>query len=438
MIFLNTQTQDVSAVLAKIISLRSRAVGEVKTVTQAVMDRVKTEGDTAVLEFTQQWDKWPASAANLKVTPEEIQAAHSQVDPKIVAALKVAAANIENFHTAILRRKEPVVETTKGVEVWREFRPVPSVGLYIPGGKAAYPSTVLMLAIPAKAAGVPKIQACTPAGPDGKCNPSVLVAADLCGLKNIFKVGGAQAITAMAFGTELIPKVSKLFGPGNAYVTTAKLLASMDPDGAAIDMPAGPSEIAVMADDSANPEWVAADLLSQLEHGEDSQALLVSDSETFMAAVQTAMDQQIPNLPKKEIVEVSRKISFAVLVKNWNEGVELINAYAPEHLEIVMENAEKEATIAEQILNAGSVFLGAYSSEALGDYATGANHTLPTSGYAASFAPLSTDSFGKMVQFQRVSHEGIQNLGETVVTLAEAEGLAAHAASVSIRLSNLT
>lgn len=429
---LSTNDLSLAEILKQIQGVRSKAE-DVASVVQPILDAVRTNGDGAICELTSKFDRWEATPSGLRVTREEIEAAYEDVDAKLLKSIRAAAKNIQNFHEGILKKKEPVIETQPGVNVWREFRPVPSAGLYVPGGKAAYPSTVLMTAIPAKAAGVPELVMCTPAGPGGKCNPVVLVAADICGVDQIYKLGGAQAIAAMAYGTDMIPKVSKIVGPGNAYVTTAKIMVFGEVD---IDMPAGPSEVAVIADSRANPDWVAADLLSQLEHGEDSQAVLVTDSAAFIEAVQGAMDEQMALLPRVEIVKESREISFAILTSDMNEAVRLMNGYAPEHLEIMLANESEENALADQIMNAGSVFLGAYSSEPLGDYATGANHTLPTSGAAKMFAPLSTDSFGKMIQFQRVSKEGISGLREIVETLAEAEGLQAHGRSVSIRFDS--
>lgn len=427
--FFTTQTESIDSILNAIQGSRSKA-SDVEDIVGPILEGVRKQGDAYVCELTSKFDKWEATPENMQVTPEEIKAAYGMVDDKLVDAIRAAAKNVRTFHEGILRKKEDEIETQPGVKVWREFRPVPRVGLYVPGGKAAYPSTVLMTAIPAVAAGVPEVVMCTPAGPGGECNPVVLVAADICGVETIFKVGGAQAVAAMAYGTEKIAKVQKIVGPGNAFVTTAKIMVFGEVD---IDMPAGPSEVAVIADASANPAWVAADLLSQLEHAEDSQAVLVTDSAELLEAVQKEMTAQTAELPRKAIIEEARKISFAILVQDMDEAVELMNGYAAEHLEIMMETEEQENVISDRIMNAGSVFLGKYSSEPLGDYATGANHTLPTSGFAKMFAPLSTDSFGKMVQFQRVSQEGIAGLKDTIAVLTEAEGLQAHGRSVSIR-----
>ncbi len=409
---------------------RSRSSSaDVKSVVLAIMEQVRCDGDKALFALSKRFDGIAPSSAlsSLKVSQPEIERAYNLVSPELMCALKQAKRNIEKFHRATLPKKERPTSTMPGVRVWREFRPIECVGLYVPGGKAAYPSTVLMLGVPAQQAGCRKIILCTPASKDGSVNPAVLVAADLCGITEIFKVGGAQAIAAMAYGTESIPKVSKIFGPGNQYVTTAKMLAYGEVD---IDMPAGPSEIEVIADETANPTWVAADLLSQLEHGADSQALLVTFSEQFAEQVIQAMQKEMRILPRKAIVEQAWRKSFAVIVRSINEACEITNAYAPEHLEIICKD---EAQILKKIMNVGSVFLGKFTAESLGDYATGANHTLPTSGFAKMFSPVSTASFGKMVQVQRVSKTGIGRLRKTVETLASAEGLDAHKYAVTIR-----
>nr|NIQ37679.1 histidinol dehydrogenase [Pseudomonadota bacterium] len=338
-----------------------------------------------------------------------------------------AKRNVERFHRSHVRKREKSVATEKGVSVWREFRPIERVGLYIPGGKAAYFSTVLMLAVPAQIAGCREIIMSTPPSKDGQCNPAVLVAADLCGIEKIYKIGGAQAIAAMAFGTETIPRVYKIFGPGSHYVTTAKLMVY---GVVGIDMPAGPSELVVIADESAEPRWIAADLLAQLEHGEDSQGVLVTPSKICAERVTQEIKRQISGASRREIIRDSLRNSYVVIVKSIDEACAIANEYAPEHLGIIAKNG---AGILKKIWNAGSVFLGGYSSASLGDYATGANHTLPTSGFARMFSPLSTQSFGKMMQVQKVSQEGIKNLRETVETLAIGEGLEAHRDAINIR-----
>ncbi len=392
-----------------------------------IIESVKAGGDDALFRLTEQFDK--VSLRQLAVSDQEIAQACRLESPRVIRALKQAKANIEKFHKLQLQRVDSHVETQPGVKVWREFRPVERVGLYVPGGKAAYPSTVLMLAIPAKIAGCKEIILCVPPSQNGTVPSAVLVAADLCGVSKIYKVGGAQAIAAMAYGTKTIPKVSKIFGPGNQYVTTAKLLLYGEVD---IDMPAGPSEILVLADNSANPRWVAADLLSQLEHGGDSQAILVTFAAEFAKRVTKAMKKQITKLSRKAIVRKSFSRSFAIVVDSLDTAYDFINEYAPEHLEIVIK---EEVAALKAINNAGSIFLGPFTSEPLGDYATGANHTLPTSGYAKMFPALSVDSFGKKVQVQKVTKQGIKKLKDTVETLATREGLDAHKNAVSIRFS---
>jgi len=398
---------------------------DVESGVREILAKVKQRGDRALFELTKRFDG--VSLTSLAVGGEEIREAYQSVDRKLVRALRMAERNIGKFHRRHVKKREKPVETTKGVRVWREFRPIERVGFYVPGGKAAYPSTVLMLAVPARIAGCREVIMCTPACEDGGCHPAVLVAADLCGVKKIFKIGGAQAIAAMAYGTETVPQVYKIFGPGNAYVTTAKMLVYGLVD---IDMPAGPSEVLIIADEKANPDWIAADLLAQLEHGEDSQAILITPSRRLAEGVAQKVRTQMKQSPRQEILKGSIKNCVALVVGSVAEACMIANAYAPEHLEIMARN---DVGILNKITNAGSVFLGNYTPEPLGDYATGANHTLPTSGFSRMFSPLSTECFGKMMQVQRVSREGIQNLRKTVETLAKSEGLDAHRAAVSIR-----
>ena len=430
MITLATQNESIDSILQKIQAARSKD-DDVSVRVRPILEAVRDRGDAALREFTERWDG--VSLDSFSVTPEEIKLAYTQISLSVLESLKEAKNAIELFHKTHVRLNEEPVETRPGVKVWREFRSIERVGLYVPGGTASYPSTVLMTAVPAQIAGCTRMVICTPANREGLCNPAVLVAADLCGVSEIYKVGGAQAIAAMAYGTETVPKVYKIFGPGNQYVATAKIMVFGD---VAIDQPAGPSEVAVIADESANPEWIAADLLSQLEHGGDSQALLLSTSEGFVQKVEEFMRRQMESLSRKIIIEESFARSFAVVVKSMDEAIELINGYAPEHLEIVVEQGE--AGILSRIVNAGSIFLGPYSSEPLGDYATGSNHTIPTSGGAKMFSALSTESFGKMVQIQKVSLEGIQSLRKTVETLAYCEGLDAHARAVTVRFESLS
>lgn len=422
---LQTANTKIPEILAEIAAQRSMP-DDVRARVETIIQDVKAQGDAMLFTLAERFDG--VQLKTLAVSTAEITAAYKEVSPAVVQSFKQAIKNIKKFHSAALIKKGKKVTTMPGVEVWTEFRPIEKVGLYVPGGKAAYPSTVLMLAIPAQVAGCEEIVICTPPSKDGSCNPGVLVAADLCGISKIYKVGGAQAVAAMAYGTETIPKVYKIVGPGNQYVATAKILLYGVVD---IDMPAGPSEVQVIADESANPEWVAADLLSQLEHGEDSQALLVTFSEKEAQTVVAAMQRQMKTLPRQAIIAESFARSFAVVVGSRAEAIAVTNGYAPEHLEIVVQTGEQEILAA--INNAGSIFLGPYTSEPLGDYATGANHTLPTSGYAKMFPPLSTEAFGKQVQVQRVSKQGIKNLKEIVETLAECEGLQAHGRAITIR-----
>lgn len=403
---------------------RSKAA-DVENAVRKIITEVRRDGDQALRRFSRKFDG--VSPQSLQVSRREVEAAYKAEAGDVLRALRRAKANIEKFHRSNVVKKETVVETQKGVKVWREFRPIEKVGLYVPGGRAAYPSTVLMLAVPAVIAGCREIVLCVPPDRSGNVPGAVLVAADLCGVTKIFKIGGAQAIAAMAYGTGSVPKVTKIFGPGNQYVTTAKLLVYGE---VAIDMPAGPSEVLVLADDSARADWVAADLLSQLEHGPDSQAVLVCFSKKFARGVAAEIEKQTAELPRKEIIAQSLRRSVAIVADSLKGACELINEYAPEHLEIVVKN-EQEAL--RKIMNAGSVFLGSFSSEPLGDYATGANHTLPTSGYAKMFPPLSVESFGKKVQVQKVTRQGMRNLRNTVETLAFREGLTAHKNAVSIR-----
>lgn len=421
---LSTKEYSPEAIIGLIRRRRSKSE-RVEKVVKGIIDTVRDKGDKALFALTKKFDG--ADLKSLQVSRLEIKQAYRKEGKGIIRALKKAKANITKFQRRCIKFKETQVRTASGVKVWREFRPVEKVGLYVPGGKAAYPSAVLMLAIPAKIAGCKEIVLCVPPDKTGNVPSSVLVAADLCGISKIYKVGGAQAIAAMAYGTESIPKVYKIFGPGNVYVTTAKMLVYGE---VSIDMPAGPSEVLVLADEDANPAWVAADLLSQLEHGEDSQAILVTFSEKFASLVRKEILGQFSDLKRQKIIGKSLGNSFIIIAKNFNEACALINDYAPEHLEITVKD-EQQAM--KKINNAGSVFLGSYASEPLGDYATGSNHTLPTSGYAKMFSALSVEDFGKKIQIQKVSKKGIKNLRTTVEVLASTEGLDAHKNAISIR-----
>jgi histidinol dehydrogenase len=394
-----------------------------------ILNRVRKSGDTALRELTLQFDK--IKLGNILVSKEEVETAKSTLSPELKSAIRAAATNIEKFHRA-QSRDVTVVETTEGVRCWRKPVPIEHVGIYIPGGSAPLFSTVLMLGIPAKIAGCTEVVLCTPPDKSGNINPAILFAADLVGATKICKVGGAQAIAALAYGTESIPSVSKIFGPGNQYVTKAKQLVTED--GIAIDMPAGPSEVLVYADASCDPRFVAADLLSQAEHGEDSQVMLILTNEKLVASIQNEIDEQLGNLPRKRIASRSLANSRVVVFTKTTDAIDFINEYAPEHLILNVLNDE---AIADQIRNAGSVFLGNYSPEAVGDYASGTNHTLPTNGFAKAYAGVSLESFMKYITFQRVTEKGIQNIGPVVEIMAEAEELMGHKRAISVRLEKL-
>lgn len=402
---------------------------ELRYIVADILSNVKENKDHAIKKYCLQFGK--VLLDDLKVSEAEINEALPGVDKELKAAIQLARKNIEQFH---LQQKEEIkkIETTKGVVCWRKSVAIEKVGLYIPGGTAPLFSTLLMLGIPAVMAGCREIVICTPAGTNGKINPVILYAAQLLGLKNIYKVGGVQAIAAMAYGSESIPKVHKIFGPGNQYVTCAKQMVNME--GVAIDMPAGPSEVAVYADDSCNPSYVAADLLSQAEHGVDSNVLLVATSNTIVEEVKKQIAQQFKNLSRRTIAETALSKSNFVVMENMDDAFELLNEYAAEHLIIASDNAD---SLAEKVINAGSVFLGNYSPESAGDYASGTNHTLPTNGYAKAYSGVSLDSFVKKITFQKLSKEGLKNIGNSVEIMAEAEGLDAHRNAVSIRLKNI-
>lgn len=394
-----------------------------------ILKDIKTFGDIAVKRFTAQFDK--VELENPKVSAQEMAAAIAKVPEELKTAIRQAKGNIEAFHIA---QKEPVqiIETMAGVKCWRKSVGIDKVGLYIPGGTAPLFSTILMLGVPAKIAGCQEIVLCTPPNKNGAVNPAILFTAHLVGVTQIFKIGGVQAIGAMAYGTATVPKVYKIFGPGNQYVTAAKQVVQRD--GLAIDMPAGPSEVMVVADGSANPAFVAADLLSQAEHGVDSSVVLVASNEQVVKAIQTALAQQLAVLPRKEFAAKALENSSAIINDNVFDVVDIINEYAPEHLILAIESAEG---IANEITNAGSVFIGHYSPESVGDYASGTNHTLPTNGFAKAYSGVSLDSFCKKITFQHLSKKGLQNIGKTVELMAEAEELVAHARAVSIRLESL-
>lgn len=396
---------------------------------RSVINRVKAEGDRAVLAYEEQFDK--VQLASLAVSEEEWAEADSLIDEELKQAIRLAKQNIETFHAA-QRFEGKKVTTSAGVTCWQKAVPIEKVGLYIPGGTAPLFSTVLMLAVPAKIAGCGEIVLCTPPGRDGKVHPAVLFAAKVAGVSRIFKAGGIQAIASMAYGTESVPRVYKIFGPGNQYVTAAKQLVSLRD--VAIDMPAGPSEVEVLADETANPAFVAADLLSQAEHGIDSQAMLITTSESLQQAVKAEVERQLELLPRKEIASKSLANSKLIVVRSLDEAIELTNAYAPEHL--IVETADY-LSVAERVVNAGSVFLGHLSPESAGDYASGTNHTLPTNGYAKAYSGVSLDSFIRKITFQEIQPEGIRHIGPAIEVMAANEHLDAHKNAITVRLKAL-
>lgn len=413
----------------EILKRPTQTVSDIEAVVNSIFKEVQADGDTVIKKYTAQFDN--VALDSLSVTETEIETANGNVSNALKQAINLAKSNIEKFHSA-QKTTKVAIETMPGVDCWQEKRPIQKVGLYIPGGTAPLFSTILMLAIPAKLAGCKEIVLCTPPDTNGEINPAILYTAQLCGVTKIFKVGGIQAIAGMTFGTESIPKVYKIFGPGNQYVTVAKQLATKY--GVAIDMPAGPSELLVVADDSANAAFVASDLLSQAEHGVDSQVILVSTSEKLIGAVEDEIENQIKELPRAEIARKSVGNSKLILVKNDEEALSLINEYGPEHFIVCVEN---EDFYLENIQNAGSVFIGNYTPESAGDYASGTNHTLPTNGYAKQYSGVNLDSFMKSMTFQKISEKGIQGIGSAIELMAEAEGLQAHKNAVTLRLKSL-
>jgi len=394
-----------------------------------ILDSICLNGDAALKKYTSQFDG--VKLENIKVSEEEIAAAVNLVDEKLKNAIKIAKRNIWLFHESQIEKVKKIT-IQNGVTCWRKSVPILKVGLYIPGGKSPLFSTVLMLGIPAKIANCTEIIICSPPDKEGFINPVILYTAQLVGISKIFKAGGAQAIGAMAYGTETIPSVNKIFGPGNQYVTAAKQLVSLN--GVAIDFPAGPSELMIIADNTAKPSFIASDLLSQAEHGVDSQVLLVTDSPELLENVKLELNSQLDKLPRKAMVSESLENSKLILLKSIDEAVELANGYSPEHLILSVKNPN---TVSKMVLNAGSVFLGNYSPESAGDYASGTNHTLPTNGYANVYSGVSLDSFMKKITFQKITKEGLKNLGPVIETMAAAEGLEAHKRAVNIRLNNL-
>jgi histidinol dehydrogenase len=409
-----------------LLSRPALAARDLDALVQPVLDAVKLHGDSALLEYTARFDRVNLNAVT--VSAAEFEEAEALVDAGLKKAMEVASRNIETFHQAqqLVPRK---ITTTAGVTCWQKPVPIGRVGLYVPGGSAPLFSTVLMLAIPARIAGCGTRILCTPPMANGKVHPAVLVAARLTGVTSVFKAGGAQAIAAMAYGTESVPAVYKIFGPGNQYVTAAKQLVARD--GVAIDMPAGPSEVAVVADETAPPAFVASDLLSQAEHGADSQVILFTTRRETAEAVMAEVERQLEQLPRSAIAAKALQHSRAFICTTMQEVMEMVNAYAPEHLILACDKAE---TLAEQVEEAGSVFLGHYTPESAGDYASGTNHTLPTNGHARAYNGVNLDSFVKKITFQQVSREGLENLADTITTMAEAEALMAHSRAVSIRI----
>jgi len=411
---------------AKLLERPSIDTASLEKTVNAILQDVKSNGDDALRKYSKKFDG--VQLNDLRFSKKEIAQAAKIIPAELKKAIVIAKGNIEKFHNAQSEQVK-VIETTRGVSCWRRSVAIEKVGLYVPGGSAPLFSTVLMLGIPAMLAGCKEIVLCTPPSPG---NEAILYTASLLGITKIYKAGGAQAIAAMAYGTETIPQVYKIFGPGNQYVTCAKQLVQKD--GLAIDMPAGPSELAVLADESCVPAFVASDLLSQAEHGKDSQVILVSDNEKVIVSIIREIDKQLQGLPRKKIAALALANSKAILVKNKNDAMELLNAYAPEHLILACKDAE---ALAEKVINAGSVFIGNYTPESCGDYASGTNHTLPTSGYARSYSGVSLDSFIKKITFQKISKQGLKEIGPAVEVMAASEGLQAHKNAVTIRIKGI-
>lgn len=415
--------------IEELVSRNMDSTNKIAESTSAILEHIKTARDKGLKELTLKYDK--VRLDKLYLDKDEIQEIALRIGRQEQRALEIAFSNIHRYHS-LQTKRERKLETMPGVTCWRELRPIEKVGLYIPGGSAVLPSTLLMLGVPARIAGCKEIVVCSPAQTDGLINPYIAYCLTLLRIEKIYLVGGAQAIAAMAFGTESIPKVDKIFGPGNQYVTKAKTLVQQE-SRVAIDMPAGPSEVLVIADQSCNPAFVAADLLAQAEHGPDSQAILVSNSAPFIKEVDKEIQKQLETLPRTEIARQALANSYAVHTTTLEEALDFSNKYAPEHLIIALEDYQQ---FIPRILNAGSVFLGPLSPESVGDYASGTNHTLPTSGYARSYSGVSVDSFVKKITFQHISPDGIQHIGPTVEILAGMEELEGHKRSVSIRLKD--
>lgn len=400
-----------------------------ESLVETILDQVKSQGDIALKNYTQKFDG--VSLNSFSVSQEEVSTAVTKIASKLKEAIEVARQNIEKFHTAQISPAVRV-ETMPGVQCWQQAKPIERIGIYIPGGTAPLFSTVLMLAVPAVIAGCKDIILCSPPDKEGQIHPAILYTAHLCGIRRIFKVGGAQAIAAMAYGTMEIPKVNKIFGPGNSYVTMAKM--KVQQQGVAIDMPAGPSEVLILADSAADPSWVAIDLLSQAEHGPDSQVVLVTDSDPFVDEVKTQITRQLSLLPRKKIAMQALNHSRFIVIADPDTQIEFVNMYAPEHLIINYKNAD---SIADRILNAGSIFIGPYSPESVGDYASGTNHTLPTSAFAKAYSGVNLDSFTKKITYQKLTQEGLKLIGPYVEIMAEAEQLTAHKLAITKRLKKL-
>ena len=411
---------------ASLLERPTKTVDDIEATVKEIFAAVQSKGDEAVNKYTAKFDG--IALKNNLVSDTEIQQANEVVSAELKAAIQLAKSNIEKFHAA-QRTNRVSIETAPGVQCWQEKRPIQKIGLYIPGGTAPLFSTVLMLAVPAALAGCKEVVLCSPPDKNGNLNPAILYAANLCGVTKILKVGGIQAIAGMTFGTASIPKVYKIFGPGNQYVTVAKQLATQF--GVAIDMPAGPSELLVVADDSAVPSFVASDLLSQAEHGTDSQVILVSTSKAMMDAVENEVQTQLEVLPRKAIAEKAIANSKLIFVENAAIALDLINEYGPEHFIVCTDNND---FYVDNIENAGSVFIGNYTPESAGDYASGTNHTLPTNGYAKNYSGVNLDSFMKSMTFQKISESGIQTIGNAIEIMAEKEGLQAHKNAVTLRL----
>ncbi len=414
---------------SRLLQRPTQSVKDIETTVTKIFDDIQLNGDAAIKKYTSFFDE--VDLTDFEVSQSEISSAIQLVSPQLKKAIEVAKNNIEKFHIA-QKTKIVSVETMEGVLCWQEKRPIQKVGLYIPGGTAPLFSTVLMLAIPAKIAGCNEIILCSPPNSKGQLANEILYTAQLCGVTKIFKVGGIQAVAGLTFGTNTIPPVYKIFGPGNQFVTVAKQLATNY--GVAIDMPAGPSELLIMADDAANATFIASDLLSQAEHGTDSQVILVTTSRKLIEAVTFELDKQFIELPRKEIAKKAIDNSISILVNNQEEAIDIINEYGPEHFIVCTENNN---FFIDKIINAGSVFIGNYTPESAGDYASGTNHTLPTNGYSKAYSGVNLDSFNKNITFQKISKQGLLNIGQSVELMAEAEGLYAHKNAVSLRLKEV-